>query len=136
VDELGAYRRSLPAAPATGDPKLVELLAANLIDNALRHNIPGGSIEVATVSTPGRATITVTNTGQTVPASKIDRLFQPFQKAGSPRTTHANGHGLGLAIVGAIANAHHAKITAQPRPGGGLDIAVTFDTSGTNSFNL
>ena len=72
---------SLPAAPATGDPKLVELLAANLIDNALRHNIPGGSIKVATISTPGRAIITVTNTGQTVPAGKIDRLFQPFQKS-------------------------------------------------------
>ncbi len=120
---------SLPAAPATGDPKLVELLVANLIDNALRHNNRGGKIDISTISAPARATITVTNTGPTVPASKIDRLFQPFQQAGSERVGHTNGHGFGLAIVGAIAKAHQAKITAHPRPHGGLDIAVTFGPS-------
>jgi signal transduction histidine kinase len=126
---------SLPAAPATGDPQLVELLITNLIDNALRHNRPGGNIEVTTISAPGHATITITNTGPTIPASKIDRLFQPFQRAGSERVHQTNGHGLGLAIVGAIAKAHHAKITAHPRPHGGLDIAVTFDSSGSNLSN-
>ena len=120
---------SLPAAPATGDPKLVELLVANLIDNALRHNNRGGNIDISTISAPARATITVTNTGPTVPASKIDRLFQPFQQAGNERVGHTNGHGFGLAIVGAIAKAHQAKITAHPRPRGGLDIAVTFGSS-------
>jgi signal transduction histidine kinase len=119
----------LPAAPATGDPKLVELLVANLIDNALRHNIRGGHIDICTISAPARAIITVTNTGPTVPASKIDRLFQPFQQAGNERVGHTNGHGFGLAIVGAIAKAHRAKITAHPRPHGGLDIAVTFGSS-------
>jgi signal transduction histidine kinase len=126
---------SLPAAPTTGDPKLVELLVANLIDNALRHNNPAGSIDISTISAQGRATITVTNTGPTVPPIKIDRLFQPFQQADSPRTGHTGGHGLGLAIVGAIAKAHHAKITAHPRPHGGLDIAVAFDSPGTNPPN-
>ena len=124
---------SLPAAPVSGDPELVALLVANLIDNALRHNVPGGNVEVSTISAPGRATITVTNTGLTIAPSKIDRLFQPFQHAGKERVGHTNGHGFGLAVVGAIAKAHHAKITAHPRPGGGLDIAVTFDTSGSNS---
>jgi signal transduction histidine kinase len=122
---------SLLAAPATGDPKLVELLVANLIDNALCHNAPGGHIEVSTISTPGSATITVTNTGPALPPSKIDRLFQPFQQAGNERISHTNGHGLGLglAIVGAIAKAHRAKIIAHPRPQGGLDIAVAFGGS-------
>jgi signal transduction histidine kinase len=120
---------SLPAAPATGDPKLVELLVANLIDNALRHNTPGGTIEVSTLATPGRATLTVTNNGSTVPPSNIERLFQPFQQAGTERVGHTSGHGFGLAIVGAIAQAHHAKITAHPQPHGGLDIAVAFDSS-------
>ena len=123
---------SLPAAPATGDPELVELLVANLIDNALRHNTPGGNIEVSTISAPGRASITVTNTGPVVPPSKIERLFQPFQQAGNERVGHTNGHGFGLAIVGAIANAHHAKITAHPQPHGGLAIAISFDASGAN----
>jgi signal transduction histidine kinase len=126
---------SLPAAPATGDPKLVELLVANLIDNALRHNTPGGNIDISTMSAPGRATLTITNTGPTIPTSKIDRLFQPFQRAGNERVDHTSGHGLGLAIVGAIAKAHHAKITAHPRSHGGLDIAVAFDSSASNPSN-
>ena len=120
---------SLPAAPSYGDPKLVELLVANLIDNALHYNITGGRIEISTISAPGRATITVSNTGPTIPPSEIDRLFQPFQRTGNPRIGHTNGHGLGLAIVAAIAQAHHAKITAHPRPQGGLDIAVAFESS-------
>jgi signal transduction histidine kinase len=121
---------TLVPAPATGDPKLIELLVTNLVDNALRHNSTGGRIEVATISVPGRATITVCNTGPTIPTSEIDRLFEPFQRAGSQRVGHTDGHGLGLAIVQAIAHAHHAEITARPRPEGGLDIAVTFDSSG------
>jgi signal transduction histidine kinase len=122
---------TLVTAPATGDPKLIELLVANLIDNALRHNTSGGRIEVATISAPGRATITVSNTGPTIPPSEIDRLFEPFQRAGSQRVKHTDGHGLGLAIVQAIAHAHHAKITARPRPEGGIDIGVTLGSSGS-----
>jgi signal transduction histidine kinase len=122
---------TLAAATATGDPKLIELLVANLIDNALRHNTTGGTIEVATISAPARATITVSNTGPTIPPSEIDRLFEPFRRAGSERVGHTDGHGLGLAIVQAIAHAHHAKITALPRPEGGLDIGVTFGSSGS-----
>ena len=120
---------NLLATPTTGDPKLVELLVANLIDNALHHNTPGGTIEISTIPAPGLASITVSNTGPTIPAGELDRLFRPFQQAGNERTGHTNGHGLGLAIVRAIAEAHHAKITANPRPQGGLDIAVAFATS-------
>lgn len=122
-------RAHLPAAPTTGDPQLIELLVANLIDNALHHNIPGGTIDISTISAPGRATITISNTGPTVPADELDRLFQPFQQAGNERIGHTNGHGLGLAIVQAIAEAHHAKITAHARPQGGLDIAIAFEAS-------
>jgi signal transduction histidine kinase len=121
---------TLAAAPATGDPKLVELLVSNLIDNALRHNTTAGRIQVSAISAAGRATITISNTGPTITPSEMDRLFRPFQQAGSQRVGHTDGHGLGLAIVQAIARAHHAKITAHPRPQGGLDIAVTFDSSG------
>ena len=60
-----------------------------------------------------------------VPATEIDRLFQPFQRL-DPRRMHKNGHGLGLSIVRAIAAAHGATITAQPVAGGGLSISVIF----------
>jgi signal transduction histidine kinase len=98
----------------------------NLIDNAVRHNIPGGDVLVATRTSGGRAVLSVTNSGQVIPPAELDRLFQPFQRLGPRRARRDNGHGLGLSIVGAIATAHGAAIAPQPRPGGGLAIDVTF----------
>jgi signal transduction histidine kinase len=115
---------ALAPAPATGDPNLVESLVANLVDNALRHNVAGGWIEVATGTTGGRAAISVRNTGPVVPPDHLERLFQPFQQLGAQRT--GGGHGLGLAIVRAIAQAHGATVVPRARPEGGLDIEVRF----------
>jgi signal transduction histidine kinase len=117
---------ALGAAPAAGDPRLVESLVANLVDNALRHNIPSGRVEIATATVEGGARITVRNTGPVVPPDQVERLFQPFQQLGGQRIRHTAGHGLGLAIVRAIAGAHGATLTARSRPEGGLDIEVTF----------
>jgi signal transduction histidine kinase len=64
---------------------------------------------------------------------QIERLFQPFQQLGDERTRHADGRGLGLAIVRAIANAHGATLTARPRPEGGLDIDVSFPNRSTTT---
>lgn len=69
--------------------------------------------------------MTVSNTGPTIPPDEVERLFRPFQQRGRERVRHADGHGLGLAIV----QAHRAKITARPRPEGGLDIDVSFPPS-------
>ncbi len=99
---------------------------ANLVDNALRHNLAGGRVEVATKASGGRAVITVRNTGPVVAPDQVDRLFQPFQRLGGERTGHDGGHGLGLAIVRAIADAHGADLTAAAREEGGLDIEVSF----------
>jgi signal transduction histidine kinase len=109
-----------------GDPQLVQQLVTNLIDNAARHNIPGGDIQVATTTIGDRAVLSVTNPGQVIPAAEVDRLFQPFQRLGPRSVRRDGGHGLGLSIVRAIATAHGAAITAKPRPGGGLVIKVTF----------
>lgn len=116
----------LAAAPVTGDPNLVQSLVANLVGNAVRHNTAGGRVEIVTTTTGGRATITVTNTGPVIPPDEVERLFQPFQQLDSQRIRHADGYGLGLAIVQAIARSHGATITAQARPEGGLDLQVTF----------
>ncbi len=120
---------SLAAAPASGDLRLVERLVANLIDNALRHNTTGGTVEVSTISTPGRSAITVSNTGPAIPPDEVERLFQPFQQAGSERVRHTDGHGLGLTIVQAITQAHGGNVTARPRTEGGLAIQVNFPSS-------
>jgi signal transduction histidine kinase len=117
---------ALEPAAVDGDPLLVQQLAANLIDNAVRHNIPGGDIRVSTGISDGQAFLSVANSGQLIPATEVERLFHPFQRLG-PRPSRRDGsHGLGLSIVRAIATAQGAIITAQPRPGGGLTIDVTF----------
>jgi signal transduction histidine kinase len=117
---------ALAAAPATGDSSLAESLIANLLDNAIRHNLPGGQAEIATALTSEGAVVTVGNTGTLIPPDVVDDLFQPFRQLGTQRVRHGEGHGLGLAIVRAIADAHGAALTASPRPQGGLDIEVAF----------
>ncbi|HXH95995.1 MAG TPA: HAMP domain-containing sensor histidine kinase [Gaiellaceae bacterium] len=110
----------------TGDPYLLERLAANLISNAIRHNSADGRIEIATRSEARRAVLVVANTGPLIRAADLQRLFEPFRRLNpSPRSVH-DGVGLGLAIVQAIADAHHATITAHARAGGGLGISVAF----------
>ena len=113
-------------APLDGDPLLVERLVANLLTNAVRHNIPGGRLEVATGVEDGEAVLSVTNTGPLIPPAEVDRLFQPFQRLDRRRANYSDGHGLGLSIVRDIATAHDATITAHPMPDGGLSVSVTF----------
>jgi signal transduction histidine kinase len=119
-------RAALAAAPVTADPDLAESLVANLLDNSIRHNVPGGQAEISTALTTAGAVISVSNTGTLVPPDAVEDLFQPFRQLGTERTRRGEGHGLGLAIVRAIADAHGAALTARARPAGGLDIEVIF----------
>jgi signal transduction histidine kinase len=119
-----SVRAELGTGPVLGDTRLAERLAANLIDNALRHNIPGGWVQVWTGRRAGHAVLSVTNTGPVVPPAEVGRLFEPFQRLDAGRT--GSGLGLGLSIVRAIADAHNARLSVRARPGGGLDILVRF----------
>lgn len=113
-------------APSAGDPALAARLVANLVDNAVHHNVTGGHVEVATEARAGRAFVSVINTGPVISPQQVGRLFEPFQRLGE-RTARSDGHrGLGLSIVRAIATAHGADITAHPRPGGGLSVEICF----------
>ena len=128
ISRLGLHvQTAIEPAALDGDPLLLQQLAANLIDNAIRHNIPGGDIQITTRTSQAGAVLSVASSGQVIAPADVNRLFQPFQRLG-PRLARrdGHGHGLGLSIVRAIAAAHAATITAQPRPGGGLAIGVTF----------
>lgn len=103
-----------------GDPVLLRQLLLNLVQNAVRHNIAGGWAEV----TVKDHTLTVANTGPVVPAASVETLFEPFQRVQA--RTASEGHGLGLAIVRAIADAHHATIHTNARTDGGLTVTVRF----------
>jgi signal transduction histidine kinase len=120
----------LTAVPVAGDSRLAERLVANLIDNALRHNHPGGQVEITTTQRGDTSLLSVSNTGPVVPPAEIDRLFQPFQRLASDRDAGDDGLGLGLSIVHAIAIAHGATLTCRAQAGGGLAVEVGFPTPG------
>jgi signal transduction histidine kinase len=121
---------TLSSAPTSGDPRLVERLVTNLVDNAVRHNVTQGQVEVMTGTRSGQAVLSVVNSGPVIPSAELDRLFQPFQRLGAERIGHRDGLGLGLSIVQAIAVAHGATLTTGARPEGGLSIDVRFPAIG------
>jgi signal transduction histidine kinase len=112
-------------APTAGDPALLGRLAGNLIENAIRHNGSGGQVEVVTGTEPGtgEARLAVSNTGAEIAAADVDGLFEPFRRLHGDRVG-GRGAGLGLSIVRSVTAAHGGRVTARPRPGGGLVVEV------------
>jgi signal transduction histidine kinase len=127
-------RTDLRPAPVTGDPVLLERLAQNLLDNAVRYNLPDhGQITVTTGTVDSNAQLTVDNTGAPVPPYEIPSLFEPFRRlptterlADSTTTSASHGAGLGLSIVRSVAHAHGGDVHASPREDGGLTVRVRF----------
>ncbi|WP_078901631.1 sensor histidine kinase [Actinacidiphila yeochonensis] len=116
---------ALTPAVVQGNGVLLERIAMNLVQNAVRYNIPeGGWVEVATSAEHGQAQLVVANTGPVVPAYEVDNLFEPFRRLRTERTGSDKGVGLGLSIARSVARAHGGVITAEPREGGGLVMRV------------
>ncbi|MBK3571499.1 MULTISPECIES: HAMP domain-containing sensor histidine kinase [unclassified Streptomyces] len=109
-----------------GNGVLLERIALNLVQNAVRYNVPeDGWVEVTTEVQHGHAVLIVSNTGPVVPAYEVDNLFEPFRRLRTERTGSDKGVGLGLSIARSVARAHGGHISAQPREGGGLVMRVT-----------
>jgi signal transduction histidine kinase len=125
-------RAELHPAPVTGDPVLLERLTQNLLDNAIRYNLPEhGEITVTTDTVNDEAHLDVVNTGPPVPPYDVASLFEPFRRlsaterlADSTSTAQGRGAGLGLSIVRSVAHAHGGDVTASPRTNGGLIVQV------------
>jgi signal transduction histidine kinase len=119
---------SLAPAVSAGDPQLAQRLVANLADNALRHNVANGWMEVSTAMRGAHCVIRIANSGPVIQQREVERLFQPFQRGSRDRTARPDdaGLGLGLSIVKAIAAAHGAIVKGRAQSDGGLDIEVVF----------
>jgi signal transduction histidine kinase len=117
---------SLEPAHLEGQARLIERLVTNLVQNAIRHNTTGGTVEVTVLEHNGEATLRVANSGPLVPADEFPRLLAPFQRMNPERVGQPEGFGLGLSIVAAVATAHDAVLTLTPHREGGLNVEVRF----------
>jgi signal transduction histidine kinase len=113
----------LDPAETTGDPQLLERMIWNLVDNAVRHNQPGGWIRLHTGSSDAAVYLEIANSGPFIPDDAVPSLFEPFRRM-QARTGVRNGVGLGLSIARSVLTAHRATVTARSQPAGGLDISV------------
>ena len=126
---------ALEPAPTTGNRLLMERMIGNLVDNAVRHNNPGGWVRVNTGISDGRARFRIANSGPVVPEALLPALFEPFRRV-EERTGGYDGAGLGLAIVRSIGTAHGADVDARTVPAGGLLVTVTMPAAAEEAAPL
>ncbi len=112
----------LAPAPVTGDRALLERLVANLVENAVRHNHPGGWARVTTRVEDDHAVVAVTSSGASIADEDVRRLTEPFERL--DRGVSGTGVGLGLSIVRAVAQAHGGELALSARERGGLEVNV------------
>jgi signal transduction histidine kinase len=114
----------LEPAPVAGDSALLERMVANLVENAVRHNQPGGWLKVATGTDGGWAVVRVANGGRAIPPDRVESLFEPFRRLDGRVASPAGGAGLGLSIVRSVARTHGGDAHARALPDGGLEVTV------------
>ncbi|HEX2904242.1 MAG TPA: HAMP domain-containing sensor histidine kinase [Jatrophihabitans sp.] len=123
----------------TGDPRLLERVIGNLVENAVRYNVPGGWVKIETESAGagpmGVSRIAVSNSGVSVRPDEVEGLFDAFRRGGRARTGQ-RGAGLGLSIVRAIVDAHDGSIDAQALPAGGLRVAISLPATSPQAVSL
>ncbi|MCI0158777.1 HAMP domain-containing histidine kinase [Leifsonia shinshuensis] len=123
----------LSPAALTGDSVLVRQAVRNLVQNAVRHNVHGGTIELSTTTSHGETTLVIANSGPVLAPDVVESLVEPFVR-GLGRTAERRGprgHGLGLTLVKSVTDAHHGSLRISGRESGGLRIELTMPTEST-----
>ena len=125
VAEVAGVRLSLAAEPTliAGDARRLVQLTTILVDNAIRHGRPGGSVEVSVGSRDGRAELVVADDGPGIPPAELEHVFDRFWRA---RSAPSGGTGLGLAIATWIVEGHGGTIEVANRPEGGARFVARF----------
>ena len=124
----------LPKAPirVCWDARRIEQLLGNLVDNSLRYTDVPGRIALRLTVGSGRVCLEIDDTAPGVPASDLERVFEPLYRADAARSRHSGGSGLGLAICHAIVTAHRGSISASASSLGGLRIHIELPMATTD----
>ena len=125
VDGALQLEATLAPAPVVGDPVLLERLAENLVENAVRYNAAVGWVRVRTGIERGEATLHVANPGARIEPGDVEGLLEPFRRLESSRSRSTGGYGLGLAVVRAVAQSHGGRVAVLARREGGLEVTVS-----------
>jgi signal transduction histidine kinase len=128
---LDVSQPACPDAWVTGSQTLLARMVANVIDNAIGHNQPGGWVRVTTAAEDSRARLVVENGGPVLDRDKVKQLVRPFRRIGAERTGQDDGAGLGLAIVASIAEVHGGTLELEAPGDGGLRVAITLPLAAT-----
>ncbi len=126
----------LETTPVLGDRMLLERLVANLVENAIRYNHPGGWVRIAAAAETGHAVLRVANSGPVLAPSAVAALFEPFQRGRNDRPDGPRGFGLGLAIVRSVAMAHSGGVKAASPAEGGLVVTVRIPAAKSSPLSL
>ena len=119
-----------PVEPVTGDAAALSRLLANLLDNAIKYNRPGGRVTAALARQGDAAVLTVADTGIGIPADALPRIFERFYRVDKGRARDEGGTGLGLAIVKHVAQAHGGRVDVESRMGRGTTFRVILPLAG------
>lgn len=128
ASELELINAVRPDDRVYADPSRLDQILTNLIDNAIKFNRPGGTVTVEIAHTPELAAITVTDTGEGIPAEHLPRIFERFYRADRGRTREIGGTGLGLAIVKHLARLHGGEVSVRSELGSGSAFVVELPT--------
>ncbi len=113
-------------AEIEGVEQLLKEMIYNLLDNAIKYNVPGGSVTASVRKSAGRTILSVADTGIGIPYAHQPRVFERFYRVDKSHSKEVGGTGLGLSIVRHAAQYHGARLELKSQPGKGTTITVTF----------
>jgi heavy metal sensor kinase len=102
-----------------GDRARIKQVVVNLLDNAIKYTLPGGSVGLSVSTRQGKALLEVADNGIGIPSDALPKVFDRFYRVDDARTRDLGGAGLGLSIVRAICAAHHGRVEVSSKPGQG-----------------
>jgi signal transduction histidine kinase len=111
-----------------GNETLLSRMVANVVTNAVRHNVPGGTVHISNDVVGPMERLVVESGGAVLDEATVQKLAEPFNRPGAERISNGNGAGLGLSIVSAIAIAHGGSLRLRRRPEGGLRVEIELPT--------